>query len=120
MGYLQRLNDQLADGLERLPEAVRQRHAGYLLAAQNPDGGFSGREGGSDLYYTGFALRSLAVLDALSPEVCTRAAGFLRDCLTQQASVVDFFSLLYSCMLVQASAGVDVLADAPPDWPERV
>jgi geranylgeranyl transferase type-2 subunit beta len=120
MSYLQNLNAQLADGLARLPEAVRKRHTGFLLAAQNPDGGFSGREGGSDLYYTGFALRSLAVLDALSPEVCTHAAGFLRHSLTQQASVVDFFSLLYSCVLVQATGGVDVLADAPPDWPERV
>src|SRR5262249_8527619 len=120
MSYLQNLNAQLADGLARLPETVRARHAGFLLAAQNPDGGFSGREGGSDLYYTGFALRSLGVLDALSPEVCTRAAGFLRQSLTQQASVVDFFSLLYACVLVQASSGVDVLADAPPDWPERV
>jgi geranylgeranyl transferase type-2 subunit beta len=120
MSYLQNLNAQLADGLARLPEGVRKRHTGFLLAAQNPDGGFSGREGGSDLYYTGFALRVLAVLDALSPEVCTHAAGFLGHSLTQQASVVDFFSLLYSCVLVQATGGVDVLADAPPDWPERV
>jgi geranylgeranyl transferase type-2 subunit beta len=120
MSYLQNLNAQLAEGLARLPEPVRKRHAGFLLAAQNPDGGFSGREGGSDLYYTGFALRSLAVLDALSPEACTHAAGFLRHSLTQQASVVDFFSLLYSCVLVQASGGIDVLSNAPPDWPDRV
>src|SRR5262249_8587518 len=118
--YLPRLTNRLADGLARLPQAVRDRHAAYLRAAQNADGGFSGREGGSDLYYTGFALRSLAGLDALAPEVCERAACFLRASLARQASVVDFFSLLYACLLVQAGGGPDVLAGAPADWPERV
>jgi geranylgeranyl transferase type-2 subunit beta len=118
--YLQRLTSRLADGAARLPESVRSRHVDFLLAAQNPDGGFSGREGGSDLYYTGFALRSLAVTGALTPDVCRRTAAFLRDSLTRQADVVDLFSLLYSCLLVQAAGGIDVLAGSAPDWPERV
>jgi geranylgeranyl transferase type-2 subunit beta len=118
--YLPRLTTRLADGVARLPEEVRARHAAYLRAAQRPDGGFAGREGESDLYYTGFALRGLAVLDALTPEVGRRAAVFLRDSLTRQASVVDFFSLLYSCLLVQGAGGPDVLAGSPPDWPDRV
>lgn len=118
--YLQHLTGRLADGLARLPDPARARHAAYFRDRQNADGGFPGREGGSDLYYTGFALRSLAALDALTPELGQRAAGFLRGSLTQQASVVDFFSLLYACALLQAWAGLDVLADSPPDWPERV
>ena len=118
--YLQDLNDRIAAGVAKLPESLRQRQAHYFAAKQNPDGGFSGREGESDLYYTGFALRGLAVLDALTPAVCERATGFLRDCLTRQTSVVDFFSFLYGCMLVQASSGTDVLADSPTDWPLRV
>jgi geranylgeranyl transferase type-2 subunit beta len=118
--YLQLLNSRLADGLDRLPDEFRARHVAYLLGAQNADGGFSGREGGSDLYYTGFALRSLTVLDALTPDVCDRAATFLRHSLTQSASVIDFFSLLYACLLVQSVSGLDVLAGAPADWPERV
>lgn len=118
--YLSRLLTRLAEGVSRLPAEFRARHAVYLCAAQNEDGGFSGREGGSDLYYTGFALRGLAVLDALTPEICQRAAGFLRASLTRQASVIDFFSLLYSCLLVRLVGGPDVLADSPPDWPDRV
>lgn len=118
--YLQRLNERLAAALQRLPAETRQRHATWLQAAQNPDGGFSGREGGSDLYYTGFALRGLAVLDALTPAVCGRAADFLRGCLTQQTTVIDFFSLLYAALLVQTHSGIDVLAESPADWPERV
>src|SRR5437870_4797429 len=118
--YLLRLTTRLAEGLSRLPVDFRQRHAAYLATCQNPDGGFSGREGESDLYYTGFALRGLAVLDALTPEISNRAADFLRLRLTQQASVVDFFSLLYSCALVQLGGGPDVLAASPKDWPDRV
>jgi geranylgeranyl transferase type-2 subunit beta len=118
--YLLHLTARLADGMARLPAEVRERHAAYLRAAQNADGGFPDREGGSDLYYTGFALRGLAVLDALTPAIAERAAGFLRGSLSRQASVVDFFSLLYSCALVQLGGGPDVLAGSPPDWPERV
>jgi geranylgeranyl transferase type-2 subunit beta len=118
--YLPRLTARLADGLARLPDEQRRRHAAYLLSAQSAEGAFTDRHGGADLYYTGFALRGLAVLDALTPEVCARAAGYLRASLAREASVVDFFSLLYSCLLVQAGGGPDVLADAPPDWPDRV
>jgi geranylgeranyl transferase type-2 subunit beta len=118
--YLTRLTNRLLEGIELLPADVRARNTQYLLEAQNPDGGFSGREGGSDLYYTGFALRSLAVLQALNPDVCGRAANFLRTKMTGSAGVVDFFSLVVSCYLVPLGGGPDVLADAPPDWRERV
>lgn len=117
--YLLKLTLRLAEGLSRLPHETRERHAVYLRAAQNADGGFPGREGGSDLYYTGFALRGLAVLDALTPEICDGAARFLRGRLAQHTSVVDFFSLLYSCLLLH-TAGFDVLAQSPADWPDRV
>jgi geranylgeranyl transferase type-2 subunit beta len=118
--YLQDLNDRIAAGVAKLPESLRHRQAHYFAGEQNPDGGFSGREGESDLYYTGFALRGLSVLDALTPEICTRASGFLRSCLIRQTSVVDFFSFLYGCVLVQASGGIDVLEGSPADWPQRV
>jgi geranylgeranyl transferase type-2 subunit beta len=118
--YLQHLNDLLAQRMLLLPETSRARHAAWIAGGQNPDGGFSGREGGSDLYYTGFALRSLSILDSLTPAVCERAANFLRHSLTRPASVIDFFSLLYACLLVQASGGPDMLAGSPRDWPERV
>src|SRR6476646_8623057 len=110
--YLHTLNERLGGAITRLPVDFRARHASYLAAKQNPDGGFSGREGESDLYYTGFGLRGLAVLDALTPDIAGRAAGFLRASLTQQASVVDLFSLLYAILLVQVSGGPDVLADS--------
>jgi geranylgeranyl transferase type-2 subunit beta len=118
--YLTRLTNRLLEGIERLPAEVRERNTQYLLEAQNPDGGFSGREGGSDLYYTGFALRSLALLQALNSDVCGKAAGFLQSKMTGTAGVVDFFSLVVSCYLVPLGGGPDLLAAAPSDWRERV
>lgn len=118
--YLLRLSLELADGLFRVPAPTCTRHAEFLASRQNADGGFSGREGGSDLYYTGFALRGLTVLGALTPEICERAGRFLRESFTAQTSVVDFFSFLYSCALLQGAGGPDVLTAAASDWPERV
>jgi geranylgeranyl transferase type-2 subunit beta len=120
LGYLERLTVRLLEGIQRQPPAWRQRHASFLRHWQNPDGGFPGREGGSDLYYTGFALRGLAILDALDENVCARAASFLRHSLAHEASVVDFFSLLYAHQLVQLGGAVNVLAGSPADWPQRV
>jgi len=117
--YLVRLTSRLAEGLARLPAENRARHEHYLLAAQNADGGFSGREGGSDLYYTAFGLRGLAVLDALTTEVCRRSATFLRDSLTRDVSVIDLFSLLYSAFLAEL-AGEPVLPSPPDPWRRNV
>ncbi len=118
--YLQDLTIRLAEGVGRLPEALRRRHADFLRAKQNADGGFAGREGGSDLYYTGFALRSLAILGELDGELAERAAGFVRQRLGGQAAIIDFLSLLYSAMLLDTAAGIDVFAEAPADWRGRV
>jgi geranylgeranyl transferase type-2 subunit beta len=118
--YLLQLAAELAQGIERLPVESLARHAAYVRAAQNDDGGFSGRSGGSDLYYTGFGLRGLAILDRLSPEICNRAAAFLHESLSRQASVVDLFSLLYAAALIQAVGGPDLFAQSPPGWDERV
>ncbi len=118
--YLPRLTARLVEGLARQPAAFRDRHAAYLIAAQNADGGWSGREGGSDLYYTGFALRGLAALGALTPAIAGRAADYLRAAIARPAGVVDFFSFLYAVALVELVGGGDVLRDSPADWPDRV
>ena len=118
--YLQALTFRLADAIARLPTVTRERHAVYLRSAQGDDGGFTGREGGSDLYYTGFGLRSLAMLGELD-EACARRAGqFLQGRLTGRESIVDFLSLVYSAALLKLVADVDIFADAPSNWREAV
>jgi len=59
--YLERLTLRLTIGAAQLPSDVQQRHAEYVLSQQRSDGGWAGREGDSDLYYTSFALRSLVI-----------------------------------------------------------
>jgi geranylgeranyl transferase type-2 subunit beta len=118
--YLEDLTLRLAAGIADLPETVRQPHARYLLAAQREDGGFAGREGGSDLYYTGFALRSLAMLGELYGPPAERSAAFLRSKLTGQESIVDFLSLVYGAFLLQTAAGIDIFQAADPSWRDAV
>ena len=99
----------------RLPETLRCRHVEFLAAAQNADGGFSGREGPSDLYYTGFALRGLALLGGLSQAAASRAAGFLRDRVGEGVPMVDYLSLVFSAVLLDLAAGIDVFGQAGRD-----
>src|SRR3954447_16027583 len=120
MSYLEELTLRLAAGIAELPEATRQRHAQYLLAAQRDDGGFAGREGGSDLYYTGFGLRGLAILGELHGEPAQRAARFLRSRMQGQESIIDFLSLIYGGKLLEAAAGVNVFGEAAANWQSSV
>ncbi|MBO0699536.1 MAG: terpene cyclase/mutase family protein [Zavarzinella sp.] len=117
---MQRLTGRLIDGVDRLRPELRRRHADWIRSRQRPDGGFPGREGGSDLYYTGFALRALAVLQEPETDTCDRTATFLRARMSGSAGVIDLFSLLVGALLVRIGGGPDVLAEAPPYWPERV
>lgn len=118
--YLEELTIRLGTGIGELPEAARDKHAGYMKAAQQADGGFAGREGGSDLYYTGFALRSLAILGELYGDVAERAAEFLKGRLAGQETIIDFLSLVYGASLLDASAGIDVFAHAAENWRDAV
>jgi geranylgeranyl transferase type-2 subunit beta len=119
-GYLERLTADLAGALARMPREFLDRHRGYITAAQNDDGGWSGREGGSDLYYTAFALRSQAITGGVAESMAAQAAAFLSGQLSALVSVVDFMSLLYAARLIHAVGGPDVLSQHEAQWPARV
>lgn len=118
--YLHQLTMRLAAGVLQLPEAVRQVHADYLKSLQQRDGGFPGREGGSDLYYTGFALRSLFLLGELLGPAADRAADYLRSRFQLTRNVLDLLSLIYGATLLDLSAGSDVLQAQSPAWRDGV
>ena len=107
----------------------RLRFATFFRGAQNADGGFSGREGGSDLYYTAFGLWGLAVLESLDTEVAVRAARFLRENWQRPTHLVDFFSLMHGYRLIREIRDGDAIVnDGLPeelrgsgaDWPDLV
>ena len=118
--YLIGLANRISRGLESLDPERRERHRRSILSQQMPDGGFRGREGDSDLYYTGFAVRALAVLGGLTPEECQGVGQYVRSQTESRLSIVDLLSWLYTGLVVQFSGGDDPFADADPDWTDRI
>ncbi|MHC4877512.1 MAG: prenyltransferase/squalene oxidase repeat-containing protein [Planctomycetota bacterium] len=98
----------------------RARHRAFVLSQQQHDGGFGGREGDSDLYYTSFAVRSLAMLGGMTREECDSIAGFLREFDWRTLGTVDLMNWLYSALAIQVFGGTDLLAEAPADWPDQI
>jgi geranylgeranyl transferase type-2 subunit beta len=119
--YLMRLAQRVGEGLEQsLTPECRALHRQFLLSRLMPDGGFAGREPGSDLYYTGFAVRGLAVLGGLELEVAERVAAYLKLQIRRQLTVIDLLSWLYAALVVQASGGEDILSATAENWPDRL
>ncbi|MDP6107374.1 MAG: terpene cyclase/mutase family protein [Candidatus Brocadiia bacterium] len=100
--YQQSLADRLKMGLGRIPHRFRLRQAGYVIRCQNADGGFSGRRGASDPYYTSFALRSAELLDVEVPEeLWFGAAAYLRGQGPVATDIVECFCALHIRDLVE-------------------
>ncbi len=120
MHYLAQLMLTLAQGAAKLPQERVRRHGLWVLGQMHPDGGFPGRQGPSDLYYTSFALRVLALCGMLDQEVANQVEGFLRTQMQQRVSVVDFFSFVFSALLLQELCGCKLLESGEPGWLGRV
>ena len=120
MSYLGELTLRLAAGAMRLPENFRRRHSDFILSARADDGGFRGREGEGDLYYTGFAVRGLALLGNLDPSTAEGISQFLQPRLAEELPAIDFLSLVYTAVLLELTHGIDVFGDARRDRPRTV
>lgn len=114
------LTVRLAAGLEKLSTEDRQRTIDFFLAKQQTDGGFCGRAGGSDLYYSAFALRGLAILGCENQAATDAAAQYLRGQLQNQVSVIDLISLVYAAKLLEAWTGENIFSSASEEWPQSV
>ena len=119
LGFLERLTLQLLLGAASLEPSFRQRIADYILNRQFSDGGWGGREGASDLYYTGFALRSLAVLGLLEGPVAESAHRFLQSKMQSHQGWVDLLSWVYSDKMIEAACGLSCLSTVDAAWQER-
>jgi len=104
------LSRAAAEGFSRVPAGLRRRNVRHLHAAQNADGGFSGRRGGSDLYYTTFALRTAVLLGVDEAAFWQRAGEYLIGRGRGLADVADCHSLLDGSRCIE-------LSGARPDWP---
>lgn len=120
MPYLQDLTLRLAMGASQIDREVRDQHASWLIAQQRDDGGFAGREGESDPYYTAFALRALWILDALDQSIGDRAAAFLRSRLTAKESIIDMISLIFGAAICELAVGSIVIGDDDIVWRQNI
>lgn len=99
------LSLRLALGVGRLDPSRRERHAQAVLARQCGDGGFAGRRGGSDCYYTGFALRALAVLGRWDDSVVVPTAEYLAARLRSAQPPVDILAAVQSLEMIERLGG---------------
>ena len=104
MAYLARWTARLAEGVSRFDEDRRRRLIDFFQNRQRDDGGWSGRQGGSDLYYSSFALRGLRLLDGLDRETAFHVRQFLNR-FAERADwpVVDLFSYAVSTLMLEAT-----------------
>jgi len=119
-GYLQELTLRLALGASELEPSLRRRHSIWLRGCQRADGGFAGREGDSDPYYTAFALRALWILGDLDESITGSAGRFLRDRLQRRDSVIDLISLIFAAAILEMATGEVVIADDDTRWRDNV
>jgi len=118
--YLIQLAERLMNGLASMEESRRQRHRDFILSHQMPDGGFRGREGDADLYYTSFAVRGLSMLGELGPRTAERIAQYLDSLNPARLSIVDLLSWLSTAVAVQLAGGSVPNAVAGEDWADAI
>lgn len=96
IGYLDGLDAILALGIAPLSHDLLQRHALFVSEQQQFDGGFPGRLGTSDTYYTDFALRILKLCGTESS--FDAAWAYLRKA-SSPVDIVTAFSTL-NCLRI--------------------
>lgn len=107
--YLVALMQELSEKGQALTPQRRERHRDAILQSREPGGGFRGREGAADLYYTSFALRGLVLAGASA--AVAETAPFLRSHDPLRLPVVDVLSWLSSAALVELVTGRPVYDD---------
>lgn len=108
------LEEAVSRGARLLPGSFRRRCAGFIESMMRPDGGFAGRAGVSDIYYSSFAFRSARLLGIKGEAFSNKASGYIRSAirLGEAAGWKDWSTVeLYS--LLAAAAALDTAAEGP-------
>ena len=109
--YLHELTLRLALGAAGIEQNTLGKHVSWLRAKQSENGGYAGREGDCDPYYSAFALRALWVAGALDGDIAKKAGSFLRARLNERESIIDMISLIFGAAICEMAAGEVVLPD---------
>lgn len=106
--YLDLLEGVLRTGLAQMGQLLKDAQVRFVLSQQCPDGGFTGRRGGADVYYTDFALRLLALVAPETPSLAATAVWLATA--PPPTDVIQAFNLLNTRRLL-AQCGHEVFLD---------
>lgn len=107
--YLAAIDLLVEEGLSALASPYLTTHQDYVLGQMQADGGFPGRAGGSDLYYTDFALRVLIACKTDAAKL-VETASHLHSYNWPLTGVVECFNYL-NCVRLLSRAGIYIDAD---------
>ena len=106
MPFLAEMSFRLATGVALLDPSRRATHAKFAIEAMQPDGGYAGRQGASDLYYTSFGLRCLGLLMVENGDWPEKASSFLQQQLAKHEPIgIDALSWILSAGLIEIVTG---------------
>lgn len=109
--YLDTLDEKLAAGVARLGPSFAEPRVRFVLSKQMPEGGFAGRRGGADIYYTDFALRTLLLLGAR--DAAARTAPYVAHQTATPRDATECFNRL-NCVRLLARCGIKTALDVHP------
>ena len=113
ISYLARLTERILPGMLQETSERRDRFRAYFLAAHDQNGGFRGRKGSGDLYYSAFAVRGLFLLGMLDDEkLLTRLSGFLeKERHRNDLSPAEILSWTFCASLANTVQGKELLPE---------
>jgi len=112
LSFFARLTLRLAAGVEGLDAQERQRIASFFRSRQDSSGGFTGRQGGADIYYTSFAVRGLGLLGELDvPGLETYLVQKIEESRQASFSCTEMISLFFAAHLWEGYSGQTLLGD---------
>ncbi len=101
----------LLHGTQQLSSGLRDRVADYVVSRRAADGGYPGRMGGSDPYYTDFALRILSLTrpeEVRHPATC--AYALRSDGVMDIPECLNRLSIAALCGVALPQAAIDCLS----------
>ena len=105
--YLAQITARILPGIAQISPRRREQIRAYFLSALDGNGGFRGRKGQGDLYYSAFAVRGLFLLGFLDDSfLLPRISVFLeRQNTRPDLTPVDILSWTFCSALVNAVVG---------------
>ena len=98
--YVERLENRLLQGTKLLAAEFVERQRQYVLSKVCPRGGFTGRMGGVDPYYTAFGLRTADLLQ-IKGDFWQKNGELFFSWQGQMSNIIDCYSMLVQLRVIE-------------------